>query len=83
MARSTALKATTSPICTSRFDTHQIVMAEGIPSESFFPDAEALNALDQATRDEILTLFPEWRCPHLRPQAARHVMTAREARALI
>ncbi|AKS45912.1 peroxidase [Octadecabacter temperatus] len=65
------------------FDTHEIVMAEGIPSESFFPGAEALNALDQAARDEILALFPEWRCPHLRPTAARQVITPREAKALI
>ncbi|WP_336247093.1 peroxidase family protein [Octadecabacter dasysiphoniae] len=64
------------------FDTHQIVIAEGIPSESFFPGAEALSALDQAARDEILALFPQWRCPHLRPQAARHIVTAREAKAL-
>lgn len=65
------------------FDSHQIVMAEGIPSESFFPGAEALDALDNAARDEILTLFPQWRCPHLRPTSARPVITAREAKALI
>ncbi|MBU2993184.1 MULTISPECIES: peroxidase family protein [unclassified Octadecabacter] len=65
------------------FDAHEIVVAEGIPSESFFPGAEALSALDNAARDEILTLFPEWRCPHLRPAAARKVLTLREAKALI
>ena len=65
------------------FDDHQIVIAEGIPSESFFPGAEALSALDQAARDEILTLFPEWRCPAHRPKAARQVVTMNEARSLI
>ena len=64
------------------FDAHQIVMAEGIPSESFYPGAEALNALDQAARDEILTLFPEWRCPAHRPKVARQLITPREARSL-
>lgn len=64
------------------FDSHQIVIAEGIPSESFFPGAEALSALDQAARDEILTLFPHWRCPHMRPKTARQVITQSEARNL-
>ncbi|WP_296419305.1 peroxidase family protein [Pseudooctadecabacter sp.] len=64
------------------FADHQIVMAEGIPSESFFPGAEAMNALDAAARAEILALFPEWDCPHLRPQTARPTVTAREARPL-
>ncbi len=65
------------------FDTHEIVIAEGIPSESFFPGAQALNALDQAARDEILTLFPQWRSENLRPIAARKVITPKEARSLI
>ena len=41
------------------FDTHEIIYAEGAPSESFHPGEQGWNALDQATRDEILTLFPE------------------------
>jgi peroxidase len=65
------------------FDTHEIVMAEGIASESFFPGAEALNALDDAARSEILTLFPQWRCPAHRPTTARPVVTTREAKPLM
>ena len=41
------------------FDTHEIIYAEGVPSESFHPGEQGWKALDQATRDEILTLFPE------------------------
>ena len=41
------------------FDTHEIIYAEGAPSESFHLGEESWKALDQATRDEILTLFPE------------------------
>lgn len=65
------------------FATHEVVIAEGIPSESFFPGTEAINALDQAARNEILSLFPEWRCPAHRPVAARQVVTPREAQNLL
>ncbi len=41
------------------FDTHEIIYAAGAPSESFHPGEQGWKALDQATRDEILTLFPE------------------------
>ncbi len=41
------------------FDTHEIIYAEGCPSESFHPGQQGWKALDQATRDEILTLFPQ------------------------
>ncbi|MCH2166022.1 MAG: Hint domain-containing protein [Marinovum sp.] len=41
------------------FDTHEIIYAEGAPSESFHPGEQGWKALDQATRDELLTLFPE------------------------
>ena len=41
------------------FDTHEIIYAEGCPSESFHPGKQGWKALDQATRDEILTLFPQ------------------------
>ena len=41
------------------FDRHEIIYAEGCLSESFHPGKQGWNALDQATRDEILTLFPQ------------------------
>ena len=41
------------------FDTHEIIYAEGAPSESFHPGEQGWKTLDQGTRDEILTLFPE------------------------
>lgn len=40
------------------FARHQIVMSEGIPSESFHPGDHALDTLDEASRAEILALFP-------------------------
>jgi hypothetical protein len=41
------------------FDSHEIVYAEGAPSESFHPGAEGWKALDMPTRNEILELFPQ------------------------
>lgn len=41
------------------FDTHEIIFAEGAPSESFHPGQQGWDALTQAARAEILTLFPE------------------------
>ncbi len=41
------------------FDQHEVIYANGSPSESLFTGPEALKALSDAARDEILTLFPE------------------------
>ncbi|MEZ5912906.1 MAG: Hint domain-containing protein [Paracoccaceae bacterium] len=41
------------------FDHHEIVWAEGAPSESFHPGAEGLASLDTGAQAEILALFPE------------------------
>lgn len=39
-------------------DTHEIIYAEGCPSETFHP-GQAEDAISKSTRAEILTLFPE------------------------
>ncbi len=41
------------------FDQHEVIWAEGIPSESLHFGSVALDRLDGAVRDEIATLFPE------------------------
>lgn len=58
--------------CHIMFERHQIVTSEGIQSESFYPGPQAMTALDEAARAEILTLFPELAsdCPQYGPKAA-------------
>ncbi len=40
------------------FDRHEIVYAEGAPSESFYPGAESIVTLDAAARDELGKILP-------------------------
>ncbi|AZV77556.1 type I secretion protein [Parasedimentitalea marina] len=42
-------------------DQHQVIYANGAPTESFYPGDQALGALSDAGRDEMFTLFPELR----------------------
>lgn len=43
------------------FDDHQIIFAEGVPSESFYPGPMAMKMMGTAPRLELLHLFPELR----------------------
>lgn len=42
-------------------DRHQIVTAEGLPSESFYPSPRSLTGVTAAAQEEILRLFPDLR----------------------
>lgn len=43
------------------FDKHEVIFAEGAPTESFHPGPEGIAALDADARDELFTLFPHLR----------------------
>ncbi|MEO0913735.1 MAG: Hint domain-containing protein, partial [Pseudomonadota bacterium] len=63
------------------FDAHEIVYGNGAPSESFHPACVA--ELGEATRNEILTIFPELRLDTNRfGPTVRRVATASEAALL-
>lgn len=66
-------------------DAHQIIRAEGAWSESFQPAEAVLNALDAATRAELLGLFPELATAQgiAAFASARPVLGTTDARALI
>ncbi|MGB5837537.1 MAG: Hint domain-containing protein [Albidovulum sp.] len=65
------------------FDRHEIVFAEGAPSESFYPSSILLEQ-DRTLRDEIEAIFPEMtRDPaHKSCPLARRAVAAHEARLL-
>ena len=41
------------------FDRHEIVFANGAPTESLFPGDQVVDGLERAARDELLEIFPE------------------------
>lgn len=41
------------------FDTHELIYAEGILSESFHPGKQAIGAMAREARQELLALFPQ------------------------
>ncbi len=43
------------------FDHHEIVFAEGVPTESFHPGAQGLRALSEASREDLFGKFPALR----------------------
>ena len=43
------------------FDSHQILVSLNLKSESFYPGGIGLGGFDDATREEVLGLFPELR----------------------
>lgn len=64
------------------FDRHEIIMAEGAPTESLYTGHQTLNALPLAARREIKALFPEMvdtlppeACPIPTPRLQKAVVT--------
>lgn len=65
------------------FDNHEIVFADGSPSESLHTGREALKAISSAARQEIFTLFPELRNGVRRGAFGRPVPIGRQQKQLI
>lgn len=53
------------------FDKHEVIFAEGAPSESLFTGPEALKALSHEAREEIFSIFPEIEDKAYQPKPAR------------
>ncbi|QJF52013.1 Hint domain-containing protein [Roseobacter ponti] len=64
------------------FDAHQIVFAEGCPSESLYPGPQTLGIVDEEARDEIIAFFPELQDAQFRAPMSRYALRRFEAMAL-
>lgn len=64
-------------------DQHDVIFAEGTPSESLFTGAEGLRALAPKSRAEILALFPELAQTDHISKPARYIPMGRRQKKLI
>jgi VCBS repeat-containing protein len=65
------------------FEAHQVLLSHGCASESFYPGALGLEGFGDATREEVLRLFPELRSlPESYGPLARPEIRGFEARCL-
>ena len=68
------------------FEAHQIIFANGLASESFYPGQFGLSALDRAAQREVFALFPELRSyrntPEIYGASARVFMRRKEIKSM-
>jgi len=64
-------------------ENHEIVNAEGAPSESFYCGPFALKAMDQDVRDELIDLFPELATEGHVPPPARAIPSGKRQKTFI
>ncbi|MEM8776447.1 MAG: Hint domain-containing protein [Pseudomonadota bacterium] len=55
------------------FDRHEIIFAEGAPSESLFTGPEAMKTLSKEARNEVISIFPELADSDFEPRPAREM----------
>ncbi len=65
------------------FDEHQVVFAEGCPAESLFPGRQALDAVTDDARAEILELFPELENADCTGDLSRYALKKHEAALMV
>jgi hypothetical protein len=65
------------------FDRHELVLSNGAETESLFTGPEALKALPDAARAELLLLFPELFTPARAASPARPIVRGAPGRGLV
>lgn len=65
------------------FDRHQVIFAEGAPTESLYTGTEALKTVSPDARTELLTLFPELQTEDCVPRPAFPIPPGRVQKKLV
>ena len=65
------------------FDRHEIIYAEGAPTESLYLGPRAMKSFDDETRREILSVFPEVGAVPARPDPARLIPRGKSQKTLV
>lgn len=65
------------------FDDHEVILAEGTPTESLFTGPEALNGLTPEARAELEALFPDLLQGSLQSRSARLIPSGRHQKHLV
>ncbi|MEC8041386.1 MAG: Hint domain-containing protein [Pseudomonadota bacterium] len=64
-------------------DQHQVIIAEGSPSETLFTGPEALRAMTPAAREELFQLFPDLAIRRGLPDPARPIPKGKQQKRLV
>ncbi|MCJ8139068.1 Hint domain-containing protein [Falsirhodobacter halotolerans] len=66
------------------FDQHEVIFANGVPSESFHPGSYGVDGMNDRAREELFALFPTLRSScDAYGKTARRVLKRRETAALL
>ena len=65
------------------FDRHEIIFAEGAPTESLFTGPEALKSVSEEARREILTIFPDLKNANYLPKPALLIPNGPQQKKLV
>jgi len=65
------------------FDQHEVILAEGAPTESLYTGPETLKALSAEAKREILTIFPEVENLNYQPEPACFIPTGKQQEKLL
>ncbi len=65
------------------FDDHEVIFANGAPSESFYPGPFAIDALTDEARNELFELFPDLNNETVRPEFAFVTPKGAKQKALV